>query len=100
MPAASTTAKKSTSQAPTQSQSSLKTLTTKLKDIQASFNDIWRFVQDFKEDATASDVLVRLDRIDDLWDKFGEALIEVRSHDEFVDADNTYEQEREQFSDR
>lgn len=91
MPSNSTTSK------PT---SSLKTLMAKLRDVQLTFNDIWRYVQEFKEDATASQVEVRLQNIDELWQNFRGILTEIISHEDFVEDDDVYDGERLEFSDR
>ncbi|XP_058447634.1 uncharacterized protein LOC131428013 [Malaya genurostris] len=88
-PAASSAAKKQ----------SLKVLTTKLKDIQLSFNDIWQFVEDFTEDATVTEVEIRLQKLDELWERFGDVLVDIKSHDDFSDDGEGYEKERKEFSD-
>ncbi|XP_055585373.1 uncharacterized protein LOC129738208 [Uranotaenia lowii] len=78
----------------------LKYLTVKLKEIQLSFADVWEFVETFQEDATYAQVSVRLSAVDDLWDKFGEVLIDIKSHEDFVSDVEVYERERKEFSDR
>lgn len=77
---------------------SLKLLTTKLKEIQSTSNNIWRFVENFKENTTASQVNVRLVNLDDLWEKFNDKLIELKSHDDYVDENDGYEKEKQEFS--
>ncbi|XP_058827841.1 uncharacterized protein LOC131687764 [Topomyia yanbarensis] len=56
---------------------SLKTLTTRLKGVQSSFNDIWQF----------------------LWERFGDILVEIKCHDDFPADGDGYEKERKEFSD-
>ncbi|XP_058816019.1 uncharacterized protein LOC131679327 [Topomyia yanbarensis] len=92
MPAAGTT----TSKKPP----SMRALTARMKEIQLSFNDIWRFVQVFKESHTATDVDVRLCKLDELWEGFSETLVEIFSHDDYNAEGNSWEKERMEFSDR
>ncbi|XP_055604089.1 uncharacterized protein LOC129752328 [Uranotaenia lowii] len=79
---------------------SLKYLTVKLKEIQLSFADVWEFVETFQEDATFAQVSVRLTAVDDLWEKFCEVLIDIKSHEDFISDVEVYERERKEFSDR
>ncbi|XP_058839042.1 uncharacterized protein LOC131694586 [Topomyia yanbarensis] len=89
-PAASSAAKKG---------SSLKLLTTKLKDVQSSFNDIWQFVENFTEEATITEAEIRLQKLDELWERFGDILVEIKSHDDYPADGDGYEKERKEFSD-
>lgn len=82
------------------SQASYKVLVAKFNDVILSFNDIWKFVEKFPADATASQITVRLDRLDDLWERFSEYLIEIKTHDNHDDEENPYVVERQMFSDR
>ncbi|XP_055601535.1 uncharacterized protein LOC129750595 [Uranotaenia lowii] len=72
----------------------------KLKEIQSSFGDIWEFVETFQEDVSPTQISVRLNAIDDLWERFGDVLIEIKSHEEFSAGDEIYDKERKEFSDR
>ncbi|XP_058840907.1 uncharacterized protein LOC131696380 [Topomyia yanbarensis] len=91
MPPAASSTKKSPS---------LKQLTTRLKDTQASLLDIWNFIEDFKEDSTVSQVNVRLEKLDELWEKFSETLVEIKSHDDFTAEEEAYGKERREFNNR
>ncbi|XP_053686351.1 uncharacterized protein LOC128735898 [Sabethes cyaneus] len=62
---------------------SIKTITNRLKALQASFDTIHKFVEGFNEEHGASDVLVRLERIDSLWEQINDTVNELMSHDEF-----------------
>ncbi|XP_062538652.1 uncharacterized protein LOC134206926 [Armigeres subalbatus] len=77
-----------------------KVLVAKLSEVQQSFNDIWSFVEDFPEDATLNQVTVRLERLDELREKFSEYLIEVKTHDNHDDKANPLTKERQEFSER
>ncbi|XP_055600806.1 uncharacterized protein LOC129749761 [Uranotaenia lowii] len=79
---------------------SLKYLIVKLKEIQSSFSDVWEFVETFQEDATHAQISVRLSAIDDLWERFGEVLVDIKSHEDFVADLELYDKERKEFSDR
>ncbi|XP_055604180.1 uncharacterized protein LOC129752424 [Uranotaenia lowii] len=79
---------------------SLKYLIVKLKEIQSSFSDVWEFVETFQEDATHAQISVRLSAIDDLWERFGEVLIDIKSHEDFGADVELYDKERKELSDR
>lgn len=79
---------------------SLRALKLKLKGIQSSFNDIVLFVDSFDEDVSITEVEVRLQKLDELWEGFGNILVEIKSHDEFNESsDDIFEKERKEFSD-
>ncbi|XP_055588999.1 uncharacterized protein LOC129741299 [Uranotaenia lowii] len=74
--------------------------TVRLREIQASFNDIWEFVEGFTDNTTAAMVEVRLSAIDELWEKFCEVLVEIKSHDDFAGDETGFDNERKEFSNR
>ncbi|XP_055622884.1 uncharacterized protein LOC129766382 [Toxorhynchites rutilus septentrionalis] len=78
---------------------SLRYLKVKLRDVQSSLTDIWRFVKNFSGDVSISGLEVRLEKLDQLWDEFGEVRVEVRAHDDFEGSDEL-DTERQEFSDR
>ncbi|XP_058827011.1 uncharacterized protein LOC131686992 [Topomyia yanbarensis] len=78
---------------------SLKALLTKFKGQQTSFNNISKFVENFPEGTTASQITVRLERLDDLWEKISESIYEVEAHEDFTDSD-VYLKERTDFENR
>ncbi|XP_058816128.1 uncharacterized protein LOC131679415 [Topomyia yanbarensis] len=78
---------------------SLKALTTRLKDVQSSFNDIWQFVENCTEETTITDAEIRLQKLDELWERFGDILVEIKCHDDFPADGDGYEKERKEFSD-
>lgn len=86
--------------AATKKSPSMKQLTAKLKETQSSLQDISTFIKCFKEDTTVSQIEVRLEKLDELWEKFGETLVEIKSHDDFDDEDEVYDKERREFSNR
>ncbi|XP_058817603.1 uncharacterized protein LOC131680903 [Topomyia yanbarensis] len=63
--------------------SALRTVTTRLKGLQTSFDNIHSFVERFNEHVTASDVQVRLERLDILWEQINDTINEVLSHSDF-----------------
>ncbi|XP_055525514.1 uncharacterized protein LOC129730836 [Wyeomyia smithii] len=80
---------------------SLKGWITKLKEIQSSFNDIWEFVEQFPDGSTITEIEVRLQKLEELWEKFGETLVEIKSHDDFPpESGDAYDKERREFSNR
>lgn len=72
----------------------------KLKEIESAFNDIWRFSQKIQESTTATQIQLRLEKIDELWERYSVTLVEIKSHGNFDDEDDEYEKERQNFSDR
>ncbi|XP_058816239.1 uncharacterized protein LOC131679517 [Topomyia yanbarensis] len=78
---------------------SLKALTTRLKDVQSSFNDIWQFVENCTEETTITDAEIRLQKLDELWERFSDILVEIKCHDDFPADGDGYEKERKEFSD-
>ncbi|XP_065082123.1 uncharacterized protein LOC135704593 [Ochlerotatus camptorhynchus] len=78
---------------------SLRALKMMLKDTQSCFNDILQFADGFKEGVSITEVEVRLQKLDELWERFSEILIGIRSHEDFPEDSDAYEKERKQFSD-
>ncbi|XP_058837430.1 uncharacterized protein LOC131693535 [Topomyia yanbarensis] len=78
---------------------SMRALTARLKEIQLSFSDIWRFVQSFKESNTVTDIEVRLGKLEELWESFSDTFVEILSHDDYNAEGSAYEKERMEFSD-
>ncbi|XP_065082422.1 uncharacterized protein LOC135704836 [Ochlerotatus camptorhynchus] len=80
--------------------SSLKQLRVQLDDLKSSFDDIWSFILKFSDETTGTQVEVRLERIADLWERFSENLVELKSHEDFEDEENYYSKLRKHLSDR
>lgn len=78
----------------------MRALTARLKEIQLSFSDIDRFVQLFKETTSSTEVEIRLTKLDELWESFSEALVDIFSHDDYNPDSASLEKERMEFSDR
>lgn len=78
----------------------LRQLKTQLEEVTASFDDITSFIQQFNGNTTASQVEVRLEKIDELWDRFSEALVDLKSHEEFEDEEKYYNKLRTVISNR
>lgn len=79
---------------------SMRALTARLKEIQLSFGDIDRFVQLFKETTTSTEIEIRLSKLDEFWESFSEALVDIFSHDDYNPDSTSLERERIEFSDR
>ncbi|XP_055589418.1 uncharacterized protein LOC129741697 [Uranotaenia lowii] len=62
--------------------------------------DVWEFVETFQEDATHAQISVRLSAIDDLWERFCEVLVDIKSHEDFAADEDLYVRERKELSDR
>ncbi|XP_062713376.1 uncharacterized protein LOC134290291 [Aedes albopictus] len=79
---------------------SLKNLVVKLQEIQADLDDILEFTQGYEEATTATDVNMRLIRLDELWEKYGETLVEIKCHEDYTAEDETYNDQRLLYSSR
>ncbi|XP_055590154.1 uncharacterized protein LOC129742298 [Uranotaenia lowii] len=79
---------------------SLKVLQTKLKGLQTSFNNIEHYVQNFPESVSVHQILVRLEKLEELWDKVSETSCEIESHDEFLSDVEVFTKERSDFENR
>ncbi|XP_062699574.1 uncharacterized protein LOC134284609 [Aedes albopictus] len=79
---------------------SLRQLQMQLEDVTLSFDDIASFIQKFNDQTTASQVEVRLEKIDTLWEKFSDALVELKSHEDFEDEEKCFEKLRVKISER
>ncbi|XP_055543304.1 uncharacterized protein LOC129728864 [Wyeomyia smithii] len=75
----------------------LKTLQTKLKSYLHMFKDIGEFAQAFSVETTASQVTVRLEKLEELWEKVNDVIIEIEIHEDFTAEDETYIQQRSEF---
>lgn len=78
----------------------MRALTARLKEIQLSFSDIDRFVRLYKETTTATEIEIRLGKLDEFWDSFSEAVVDIFSHEEYNPESSSLEKERMEFSDR
>ncbi|XP_062713273.1 uncharacterized protein LOC134290219 [Aedes albopictus] len=76
---------------------SLKQLTARLAGTQSSLQDILEFIEDFKEDTKLSQVEIRLEKLEEIWEKFSETLVEIKSHDDY-NGEETYDKERREFN--
>ncbi|XP_065084476.1 uncharacterized protein LOC135706751 [Ochlerotatus camptorhynchus] len=83
----------------TRSTDSLKVLKSKLKGLRASLNNISQFVRYYKEGTTASQVNVRLERIDLLWEQISETSWEIESHEDYEEQEGV-ENEQLEFENR
>ncbi|XP_053681589.1 uncharacterized protein LOC128732366 [Sabethes cyaneus] len=79
---------------------SLRSLTARLKETQSALMDIWTFIEDFSQDATINQVTVRLNKLDELWERFSETLVEIKSHEDFNTEEDAYDKERREFNNR
>ncbi|XP_055584990.1 uncharacterized protein LOC129737853 [Uranotaenia lowii] len=79
--------------------SSLKTLRVKLSETITDFEDIRKFISIIGETTTCSQIKVRLERLDDLWERFSDTIIEVKTHEDFVAEDFNFSKERQDVSD-
>lgn len=68
----------------------LRSLQTKLRGLQTSFDNMYRFKEQYRDDAKSAEVNVRLEQLDRIWDKMNEAIDDVESHEESIaDADSS-----------
>ncbi|XP_065089066.1 uncharacterized protein LOC135710421 [Ochlerotatus camptorhynchus] len=74
-------------------------LKSKLKGLRASLNNISQFVRYYKEGTTASQVNVRLERIDLLWEQISETSWEIELHEDYEEQESV-EKEQLEFENR
>ncbi|XP_058456813.1 uncharacterized protein LOC131434176 [Malaya genurostris] len=79
---------------------SLRAITTRLKGLQASFDNIHGFVERFHDDVTPSEIQVRLERLDTLWEQINDTINEILSHDEFSIDPSAIMEERSVYENR
>lgn len=79
---------------------SLKALQTKLKSHLVIFDNICTFVDSLTLTTSTIQVSVRLEKLDDLWEKVNDAIMDIELHEEFSAEDNTYTKERSRFVER
>ncbi|XP_062703895.1 uncharacterized protein LOC134286308 [Aedes albopictus] len=72
----------------TRSADSLKSLTTKLKGLKLSLSNICVFVKNFKDDTTAAQINVRLEKLDTLWVQISETVWEIEAHEDFEEQES------------
>ncbi|XP_062714463.1 uncharacterized protein LOC134291126 [Aedes albopictus] len=77
----------------------LKLLMVQLKNIQTSMDDIRRFVEADQPTATVSQVKIRMDSLDEMWERYAEVLVDIQGHDDFEAKDETIDKTRLAYSD-
>lgn len=56
-------------------------------------------MENFKGDISSSQIDVRLEKLDELWNKFSKTLVEVGVHEDFAESYENLEVKRQEFSD-
>lgn len=72
----------------TRNADSLKSLTTRLKGLRLSLSNICQFVRNFKDDTSATQINVRLEKLDSLWVQISETIWEIEAHEEFEEQES------------
>ncbi|XP_062714600.1 uncharacterized protein LOC134291174 [Aedes albopictus] len=54
----------------------------------------------YRNSKKATDVNIRLIRLDELWEKYGETLVEIKCHEDYTAEDETYNEQRLLYSSR
>ncbi|XP_055526989.1 uncharacterized protein LOC129719622 [Wyeomyia smithii] len=78
----------------------LKTLQAKLKSFLTMFKDIGEFAQAFSVETTASQVTVRLEKLEELWEKVNDVILEIEIHEDYTAEDEAYIQQRSEFGNK
>ncbi|XP_062704364.1 uncharacterized protein LOC134286719 [Aedes albopictus] len=73
---------------PSKSKTSLKVLQSRLRGLQTSFDNMCKFMDDYTEDTKLTEVKVRLEKLDILWDRINQSTEEIEAHE-----DSTAEEE-------
>lgn len=85
---------------PGKSKTSLKMLQARLRGLQTSFDNMFSFMEDYTDDTRVTEVKVRLDRLDALWDRINENIEEVESHEESTSEPESFVKVRIDFENR
>ncbi|XP_055522818.1 uncharacterized protein LOC129716998 [Wyeomyia smithii] len=78
----------------------LKTLQAKLKSFLTMFKDIGEFAQAFSVETTASQVTVRLEKLEELWEKVNDVILEIEIHEDYMAEDEAYIQQRSELGNK
>ncbi|XP_055604975.1 uncharacterized protein LOC129753201 [Uranotaenia lowii] len=76
----------------------LRNLQTKVKALMEMFKSITIFASTLGEVTSAQQIQVRLEKLDDLWDRINDALIEVEMHEEYSSKEATCSNIRQDFT--
>ncbi|XP_062557498.1 uncharacterized protein LOC134222355 [Armigeres subalbatus] len=75
----------------------MKTLKTTLRSLLNMFQDICGFVDKLSELTSASQVTVRLEKLDELWVKVNEVILEIETHDDYDEEEDDCFKQRSAF---
>ncbi|XP_055522497.1 uncharacterized protein LOC129716687 [Wyeomyia smithii] len=78
----------------------LKSLQTKLRGLQTSFGNMYRFMEQHRDDTNLAEVDVRLEQLDRMWDRMNEAINDVESHEESIADTDSFVKDRIDFENR
>ncbi|XP_058827557.1 uncharacterized protein LOC131687483 [Topomyia yanbarensis] len=78
----------------------LRTLQTKLRSYQNMFRDICRFADSLGVETTASQVTVRLEKLEELWEKVNDVILDIETHEDFEAEDDAYAEQQSEFGNR
>ncbi|XP_062703992.1 uncharacterized protein LOC134286395 [Aedes albopictus] len=76
---------------------SMRTLKTTLRSLISMFQDICGFVDKLSEVTSANQVMVRLEKLDELWEKVNDVLLEIETHKDFTEEDESCIKQRSEF---
>ncbi|XP_055604746.1 uncharacterized protein LOC129752980 [Uranotaenia lowii] len=76
----------------------LRNLQTKVKALMEMFKSITIFASTLGEVTSAQQIHVRLEKLDDFWDRINDALIEVEMHEEYSSKEATCSNIRQDFT--
>ncbi|XP_053698496.1 uncharacterized protein LOC128745446 [Sabethes cyaneus] len=79
---------------------SLRTLQVRLRGLKTTFNNLYVFMEKFTPDTKQSELAVRLNKLDSLWDNINEAFNEIESHEESPDDPEAFVKDRIEFENR
>ncbi|XP_058840870.1 uncharacterized protein LOC131696341 [Topomyia yanbarensis] len=78
----------------------LRTLQTKLRSYQNVFRDICRSADSLGVETTASQVTVRLEKLEELWEKVNDVILDIETHEDFEAEDDAYAEQQSEFGNR
>ncbi|XP_062700062.1 uncharacterized protein LOC134284797 [Aedes albopictus] len=85
---------------PSKSKTSLKVLQSRLRGLQTSFDNMCKFMDDYTEDTKLTEVKVRLEKLDILWDRINQSTEEIEAHEDSTAEEESFVKDRVDFENR
>lgn len=78
----------------------LRTLRTTLRSFLNMFEDICGFADKLSNVTSVSQVMVRLEKLDELWEKVNDVILNIEIHEDTIEDEEIYFKKQSKFSNR